>query len=76
MSNVRQHLTSEVVNATGAVVAHGPFKGLRLQQHNTWGDDDIASKLLGCYEHVLHPVVEKMLGCSAKAVVNVGCADG
>jgi len=31
---------------------------------------------LGCYEHELHPHVERLIGRTFDALLNIGCADG
>lgn len=72
----RVDLTNRVFQRTNYIVESGPFTGLKLLPFNTWGDDDIGSKLLGVYEHVLHRAIEDIIESKPKVVINVGCADG
>jgi hypothetical protein len=73
----RERLTRRMAEVTMGTVVAGPFAGMGLGMHAIWGDDDIASKLLGCYEHLLHPVIESLLASTSFShIINVGCADG
>lgn len=72
----RDHLNQLVFERTNYQVEQGPFAGLKITPHNTWGDDDIGSKLLGCYEHVLHSCIEDIIRRQPARVINIGCADG
>jgi hypothetical protein len=42
----------------------------------SWGDGDIAPKLLGTYEEELRDVINKAVGRKTSVVINVGCAEG
>jgi SAM-dependent methyltransferase len=52
----------------------GPFKGMRLT------DDAITNFrmpiLIGCYEHELHPSIEKIIAEPYTRILNIGCAVG
>lgn len=72
----RVDLSNKVFQRTNYIVESGPFTGMKLLAFNTWGDDDIGSKLLGAYEHVLHCAIEDIINSKPKVVINVGCADG
>jgi hypothetical protein len=52
------------------------FAGIGLPTGASWGDGDLAPKLLGCYEAELHPALEKAIARRPEIVVNVGCAEG
>jgi hypothetical protein len=67
-------ITNTLVAERGNVVQTGPFAGLRFVGEVTEGCS--APRLLGCYEHELHPYVERLLLERWDAVLNVGCADG
>lgn len=77
-------LTHEVdewlYQATEGIVQSGPFKDMKLLQEKSWPEDSISSKLLGCYEQELHPVIENEIARLASkpnpCIVNVGCAEG
>jgi hypothetical protein len=60
----------------GGTVASGPFAGMKLMREASWGDGDLAPKLLGCYEAELHPAVAKVVARNPKTIVNIGCAEG
>lgn len=72
----RRHLNSFIRQQTGSVVASGPFRGMRLVEGSSWGDGDVAPKLLGTYEQELHDTIERFRGRSYDAVVDIGCAEG
>ena len=72
----RRHLTAFIRQHTGSVVASGPFAGMVLAPGSTWGDGDVAPKLLGTYEQELHETLNRYRGCPYDAVVDIGCAEG
>jgi len=72
----RAKLTEEICVHTSRVVASGPFAGMKLPDRTSWGDGDIAPKVLGTYEQELHEVLLQFKSRSYGAVVDVGCAEG
>lgn len=72
----RTRLNNIVINATGSIVQHGPFKGMKLINKFSWGDGDISTKLLGMYEQELHPALIEASNERYGSVVDVGCAEG
>ncbi len=64
----------------GNEVMSGPFAGMQINQRTFWPDQNITAKLIGCYEAMLHPVIERAIARLAEhphpTVVNVGCAEG
>lgn len=47
------------------------------QQRKSWGDFDMASKLLGFYEDELYPYLEEIINLwKPDRILNIGCADG
>lgn len=72
----RRLITRELVRVAGARCAAGPFRGMMLPEASSWGDGDLAPKLLGSYECELHPALERAFGRDPAIVVNVGCAEG
>ena len=44
--------------------------------HKTVSEENVAPKLLGCYEQELHQVIERCIKTPYECVVNVGCGDG
>jgi Methyltransferase small domain len=78
---LRKQDTRRFVNAfirekTSSVVQRGPFAGMRLIDGVSWGDGDIAPKLLGVYEQELHEVLAKAAQRHYGAIVDVGSAEG
>jgi hypothetical protein len=78
---LRKQDTRRFVNAfirekTNSVVQGGPFAGMRLIEGASWGDGDIAPKLLGVYEQELHDVFAKAALRRYGAIVDVGSAEG
>jgi hypothetical protein len=62
-------------NRLGGVVAHGPLKGFRLNEHQIWGPPDLGPRLLGLYEK---DVLDR-IGSRRKRwewVINLGAGDG
>jgi predicted O-methyltransferase YrrM len=72
----RAELTDYLWRRCGGLVLSGPFKGMRLLEETSWGDGDLAAKILGCYEQELWPHVEGATRGPYRRVVNVGCAEG
>jgi|DewCreStandDraft_4_1066084.scaffolds.fasta_scaffold00110_9 hypothetical protein len=72
----RRLVTRELVRVVGARCAAGPFRGMVLPEASSWGDGDLAPKILGAYECELHPALERAFARAPELVVNVGCAEG
>lgn len=64
-------LAAQFVEAHGAAVRRGPFKGLRYPPAMVPLIDAPIAKLAGTYEHDLQPHLP-----STERMVNVGCAEG
>lgn len=60
--------------AGGAVVAAGPFKGMRFVSQTRW--NPLALYLCGSYESSLHADVERLIGRCPTTIVDVGSAEG
>ena len=71
----RGRIVGAVRAGHGSVVQRGPFKGMHYLRQVSWGDD-LAPKLLGCYEAELHGPFEQLLQQRYERVINVGCAEG
>ncbi|MCX7174926.1 MAG: hypothetical protein NT159_13615 [Proteobacteria bacterium] len=67
-------ISNTLIARQGNVVQSGPFAGLRFIGQTSEGCS--APRLLGCYEHELHLHLERLIGQSFDAVLNIGCADG
>ncbi len=67
-------LTADLRQITGDKVHGGPFKGMKLTE------DAIltyrTTVMLGCYEHELHPVFEKVIATPYTRILNIGCSVG
>src|SRR4051794_20091819 len=57
--DTRRFVNGFIREKTGSFVLAGPFAGMRMLEEASWGDGDIAPKLLGCYEQELHPALAK-----------------
>jgi len=69
-------ILAEAVKRFGAVVQTGPFSGMTVAIRSSWGDGDLLSKLLGCYEAELHEAMEAAIAAEPDVVVNIGAAEG
>ena len=75
--SARQQATRAVNEATGGVVQTGPFQGMALDsQLVSWGDGDLAPKLLGTYELELHGILTELASEEPALVINLGSAEG
>jgi 2-polyprenyl-3-methyl-5-hydroxy-6-metoxy-1,4-benzoquinol methylase len=72
----RAEITNVLFNSQGGNVLSGPFAGMAMLPEVSWGDGDLAPKLLGCYESELHPAIAKAISRKPKNIINVGCAEG
>ena len=68
--------TRQIVEGLGTGVRGGPFEGTVLPESTSWGDGDLAPKILGAYEAELHAHIAKAVARKPDVVVNVGCAEG
>ena len=67
-------LARDVSQATGGMVAAGPFAGMRLDYELF--PVHASPKFLGTYEQELHSVIERAIQLHPKYVLNIGCAEG
>jgi 2-polyprenyl-3-methyl-5-hydroxy-6-metoxy-1,4-benzoquinol methylase len=72
----RAEITNALYQVQGGNVLSGPFAGMSMLPEVSWGDGDLAPKLLGCYESELHQAIAKAIAREPKNVINVGCAEG
>jgi 2-polyprenyl-3-methyl-5-hydroxy-6-metoxy-1,4-benzoquinol methylase len=72
----RAEITSVLYNVQGGSVLSGPFAGMAMLPEVSWGDGDLAPKLLGCYEAELHPSIAKAISRKPSKIINIGCAEG
>ncbi|BCX18465.1 MAG: hypothetical protein KatS3mg117_2147 [Geminicoccaceae bacterium] len=72
----RRQIGRELRRLFGGRCAAGPFRGMLLPEAASWGDGDLAPKLLGAYESELHPALERVFARAPDLVVDVGCAEG
>ena len=72
----RAEITNVLFNTQKGNVLSGPFAGMAMLPESSWGDGDLAPKLLGCYEAELHPAIAKAISRKPKNIVNIGCAEG
>lgn len=69
-----QVLLNTLMNRDGTLVQSGPFIGMDYPFAATEGAG--ASRLLGCYEASLGPVIETIISRNYQTVIDVGCAEG
>ena len=72
----RAEITNVLFNTQSGNVLSGPFAGMTMLPEVSWGDGDLAPKLLGCYEAELHPTIAKAISRKPKNIIDVGCAEG
>jgi hypothetical protein len=65
-----------ICSQTNSIVASGPFAGMKILNQRSWGDGDVAPKLLGTYEIELREALLRFQRRSYGAIVNVACAEG
>lgn len=63
-----------VWNASGGIVADGPFRGLAYVPRASWGS--ITPFLVGSYESELHDAIERAIRAVPERVVDIGAAEG
>lgn len=72
----RERLSREIFTKLKGRVAYGPFEGLELDPVPGWGQSDLASMLLGCYEmEVVEALHADEFGARSH-FVDIGAADG
>lgn len=69
-----QILLQTILKRDGTTVQSGPFAGMEYPFAATEGAG--ASRLLGCYEASLIPVIETIIARPYATVIDVGCAEG
>jgi hypothetical protein len=72
----RVEITNALYQAQHGSVLSGPFAGMTMLPEASWGDGDLAPKLLGCYEAELHSAIGKAIARAPKSIINIGCAEG
>lgn len=72
----RAELTNLVYQRTSGYVYQGPFKDMKILNKFSWGDGDVASKLLGLYECELFEGIEHTINQDHDMILNIGCAEG
>jgi len=72
----REQFHQLVFHHTQGRVQTRPFRGMSIAPYRSWGDGDIASKLLGLYEDELHAAVAQAIATLPDHIVNIGCAEG
>jgi hypothetical protein len=72
----RGRLTHELLHRFNYSIQAGPFAGMVLSADRSWGEGDLAPKILGCYEADLHPIIQEIVAKSYQTVINIGCAEG
>ncbi|MEM9032062.1 MAG: hypothetical protein AAGB18_05400 [Pseudomonadota bacterium] len=59
----------------GNRVAHGPFRGMRLPEHASWGQSDVSAKILAVYER---QITDRLVDLADPkgGLIDLGAADG
>jgi hypothetical protein len=72
----KQKVLTKLLDEHGAVISHGPFKGVKLSKDSWWGRFDLISKILGIYEpHVVDRLIT-FAEQGTRTFVDIGSADG
>ncbi len=69
-----QQVDRAVVKQYGLKVKNGPFAGMNYIMIPPYRG--LSAKLLGSYEHELHPVFEEAIKSNYQTIINVGSAEG
>lgn len=72
----RERLSKELFAKMQGRVGYGPFKGLELDPLPGWGQSDLGSMLLGCYEIEVMAELHSSEFQARRHFVDVGAADG
>lgn len=75
-ASTRREITDQLVKMYKSTVQSGPFEGMKLPTEASWGDGDLAPKILGCYEQELHESIEQAIERKPDSVINIGSAEG
>ena len=71
----RAHLLENTLVArSGDRVLSGPFQGMAYPVRSTEGGR--TPRLIGCYEHSLTPVINRIIRHPYACVIDIGCAEG
>lgn len=73
---IMRGLNAQAFRAFGNKVIKGPFEGMIIPPSTPWDDGNASTKLVGTYEHELHPALGTALARRPQVIVNVGCAEG
>ena len=70
---VREHL----LRIHHEYIAYGPFKGIKISsEHASWGDGDLATKILGVYEKVVLDKIVELSKSISGPFIDIGASDG
>jgi len=67
-------LSTEIAGRIGPTVLSGPFKNMKLAKGAM--EKAFGPILMGCYEHELHGVVDRIMATPYKTILNIGCSFG
>lgn len=71
----RAHLLENTLVArSGDTVLAGPFQGMAYPVRSSEGGR--TPRLIGCYEHSLSPVIDRIIRHPYACVIDIGCAEG
>lgn len=73
-NDVSETYSKLYMTENGAIVTGGPFTGLKYIDESA--GSVLLNKLVGYYEDVLHPTIEKIQGESYDTIIDIGCAEG
>ena len=58
-------------------IAYGPFKGIQVSsEHVSWGDGDLATKILGVYEKIVLDKITELSNNINGPFIDIGASDG
>ena len=74
VSDIHDIYTKKFLNENSLSVIGGPFAGMKYI--NESAGSTYLLKLIGCYESILHPYIEKYKKSSFDTIIDIGCAEG
>lgn len=72
----KKQISQEIGERYDFTVQNGIFKGIKLVDSGAWSDGDLATKILGLYEHQVLKEIELIKNQKFNKVVNIGASEG
>ena len=76
-ANKRELVRDHLLHVHLGRIAYGPFKGMKVSpEHVSWGDGDLATKILGVYEKIVLDKIVELSRSISGPFIDIGAADG